>query len=285
MALTYLVLGASGMLGNGCVRALGANGDRVVGTIRNEAAARLFPEVVRPKLIAGIDADNLDTITQTLAKVRPDIVVNCIGMVKQLESSKNPLVTLPLNSLFPHRLHQLCLLAGARLIHVSTDCVFDGEKGMYRESDRVDASDLYGVSKHLGEVTGPSAITLRTSIIGHELSSSRSLIDWFLSQEDRTQGFTKAIYSGLPTVELVRIIRDVVTPRPDLEGLYHVSSDPISKYELLKLVAETYGKKILIEPSERVVVDRSLDSSRFRDAVGYVPPAWPELVRQMHAFG
>lgn len=285
MPVTYLVLGASGMLGNACLRALGANGDRVVGTIRNVASASLFSEDLRGQLIPNVDAGDFDSIMHVMARVRPDIVVNCIGMVKQLEDSRNPLVALPLNALFPHRLHQLCQVAGTRLIHISTDCVFSGERGMYRETDRPDADDLYGISKRLGEVLGPGAVTLRTSIIGHELASSRSLIDWFLSQEGRTKGYTRAIYSGLPTVELVRIVRDIVAPRRDLEGLFHVSSDPINKFDLLTLVAQVYGKSIRIEPSERVVIDRSLDSSVFKAVAGYSPPSWPELVRQMQAFG
>lgn len=285
MALTYLVLGATGMLGNACLRALGERGDQVWGTVRSEGSARRLPEPLRDRLIPNVDADNLDTVTRAIIQAKPDVVVNCIGMVKQLEDSRNPLVALPLNSLFPHRLHQLCRLANARLIHVSTDCVFSGAKGGYVETDHPDAIDLYGISKRLGEVAGPSAITLRTSIIGHELSSSHSLIDWFLSQGARTQGFTKAIFSGFPTVELARIIRDVVVPRPDLSGLYHVSSEPISKFDLLTLVAEAYDKTIIIDPSERLVIDRSLDSRKFQEATGYTPPSWPELVRRMHAFG
>lgn len=285
MALTYLVFGASGMLGSACLRALDQNGDRVFGTIRNGGLASLFPERLRDRLIANVDAGDSDSVARVIAQVRPDVVVNCIGIVKQLGDAENPLVALPLNALFPHRLHQLCQLAKARLIHISTDCVFRGDKGMYTEADRPDAEDLYGVSKRLGEVSGPGAVTLRTSIIGHELASSRSLIDWFLSRSGKVEGYTHAIYSGLPTVELVRIIRDLVGPRADLEGLFHVSAEPISKFDLLNLVAREYGKSIHIERSRRVVIDRSLDSTRFRETVGYSPPAWPDLVKYMREFG
>lgn len=285
MGRRYLVLGATGMLGNACLRALGEGGDEVWGTVRSEDAARLLPEAFRDRLVRHVDAANLDAVTRALVTVKPDVVVNCIGMVKQLADSKDPLVALPLNSMFPHRLHRLCSLAGARLIHISTDCVFSGRTGMYRESDRPDADDLYGVSKWLGEVSGDDAVTLRTSIIGHELTSSRSLVDWFLSRETRAEGYTRAIYSGLPTVELARIIRDVVVPDRSLSGLYHVSSEPISKFDLLTLVAEIYGKDIVIEPSDQLIIDRSLDSTMFREATGYTPPSWPELVRRMHAFG
>jgi dTDP-4-dehydrorhamnose reductase len=205
--------------------------------------------------------------------------------VKQLAEADDPLTALPINSMLPHRLARLCELAGARLVHISTDCVFSGAKGMYVESDFPDADDLYGRSKYLGEVDYPHAVTLRTSIIGHELDGARSLLCWFLAQGGPVRGFTKAVFSGLPTVELARVVRDFVLPHPELHGLYHVSAAPINKYDLLKLVAQAYGKDIEITPHDQLVIDRSLDSTRFKAATGYAPPSWPELVRTMHAFG
>lgn len=283
MGLTFLVLGASGMLGNACLKVLGRPGDVVRGTVRSSGTIRHMPEALRDRVMPGVDAGDFDSVTRAIETVRPDIVINCIGMVKQLAGSADPLTALPLNALFPHRLQRLCAVAGVRLVHVSTDCVFSGERGGYLESDRPDADDLYGVSKRLGEVDAPNAVTLRTSIIGHELDGARSLIDWFLSQTGPVDGFTRAIFSGVPTVELARIIRDFVAPNPQLRGLYHVSAEPIDKYSLLKLVAQTYGHAIPIRPSERVVIDRSLNSDRFRAETGYAPPAWPDLIALMHA--
>jgi dTDP-4-dehydrorhamnose reductase len=187
--------------------------------------------------------------------------------------------------MLPHRLARVCGLVGARLVHVSTDCVFSGAKGGYIEADFADADDLYGRSKYLGEVDYPHAVTLRTSIIGHELDGARSLLCWFLAQGSSVRGFTRAVFSGLPTVELARVIRDYVLPAPALRGLYHVSSAPINKYELLGLIAKTYGKSIDITPQDEPVIDRSLDSTRFRAATGYSPPPWPDLIEQMRAFG
>ncbi|MBA2628810.1 MAG: sugar nucleotide-binding protein, partial [Rickettsiaceae bacterium] len=169
-------------------------------------------------------------------------------------------------------------------IHISTDCVFSGSEGSYTEDDFPDAYDLYGRSKLLGEVDYPNAITLRTSIIGHELSGNRSLINWFLSQDKKASGFTKAIYSGLPTIELAEIIDKYVIPRPQMHGLYHVSSEPINKYELLKLVRDVYTKDIEIEPSDKLIIDRSLNSERFRNETGYKPPIWSKLVQKMYEF-
>jgi dTDP-4-dehydrorhamnose reductase len=281
-----LVLGASGMLGNAVLRLFGvSDGYRAFGTIRSLEALDLLPEPIRPNVIAGVDIENIYSMLQVLEKVQPDVVINCIGLVKQLEEADQPLRAIPINSLLPHRLAQLCSLAGARLVHISTDCVFSGAKGMYKDGDASDASDLYGRTKYLGEVDYPNAITLRTSIIGHELQRSTSLIGWFLRQSGRVCGFRRAIFSGLPTVEIARIIRDYVLPHPELHGVYNVSAAPISKFDLLRLVADAYGKDIEIEPDENFVIDRSLDSSRFRSATGFAPPTWPELVRSMREFG
>lgn len=167
-------------------------------------------------------------------------------------------------------------------MHMSTDCVFSGQRGRYAETDLPDAIDLYGRSKLLGEVSGNRSITLRTSIIGHELQSQHALINWFLAQEGRCFGHRKAIFSGFPTVVLAEIIRDVIIPRDDLAGVFHVAAEPISKYDLLKLVAETYGKEIEIIPDDSVVIDRSLDSSRFNKISGFVPPSWPAMIAKMH---
>lgn len=281
MSRSWLILGASGMLGHACLRMMGDPGETVRGTVRSAAAADLLPAPWRDRLLTGVDAEDFTTVERVVSETRPDVVVNCIGVVKQLASSADPLVTLPLNALFPHRLARLCAAEGARLVHVSTDCVFSGARGSYREEDRPDADDLYGVSKRLGEVDYPNAVTLRTSIIGHELSGARSLIDWFLAQQGPVDGFTQAIFSGLPTVELARVIRDYVAPRPELRGLYHVSAAPISKYDLLRLVAEAYGRTTEIRPSTRLTIDRSLDSRRFREATGWAPEGWPALVARM----
>lgn len=283
--MRVLVLGAAGMLGNACLRLFAqSEGFEAIGAVRSAASADLLPRDVRDKVIAGVDVVRHDDLVRVISRTAPDAIINCVGVVKQLESARDPLEAIPTNSLLPHRLARLAGLAKARFIHISTDCVFSGSRGMYRESDVADADDLYGRSKLLGEVDYPHAITLRTSIIGHELSGARSLIGWFLSQDAPVEGFTKAVFSGLPTVEIAKLIRDQVLPDPSLHGLYHVSAEPIDKYSLLRLVAEAYGKDIAIVPSERIRIDRSLDSSRFRAATGFAPQSWPELVATMERF-
>lgn len=280
-----LVLGASGMLGNAVLRLFAQSaGYEVLGSARSTSALRLLPEELSDRVVCGVDVENMDTLTSLFAKARPDVVINCIGLVKQLAEAHDPLAAIPINALLPHRLARLCDVAGARLVHMSTDCVFSGAKGMYTESDISDAKDLYGRSKYLGEVDYPQAITLRTSIIGHELSGVDSLVGWFLAQHGGVKGFRRAIFSGLPTVELARVIRDHVLPHSELHGLYHVSAEPINKFDLLTLIARAYGKTIAITPDDTLVIDRSLDSSRFREITGYKPTAWPQLVRSMHEF-
>ncbi|BDT60632.1 NAD(P)-dependent oxidoreductase [Massilia varians] len=285
MPVQVLILGASGMLGNAMLRLFASSeGFNAYGTVRSQNALAMLPEPVRSNVIDGVDVENTDSMVAVLDRVRPDIVINCIGLVKQLTQADDPLQAIPINALLPHRLARLCTLVNARFVHMSTDCVFSGAKGMYTEDDASDAYDLYGRSKFLGEVDYPHAITLRTSIIGHELDRHTSLIGWFLRQKGKVCGFDRAIFSGLPTIEVARVIRDFVIPHRELQGVYNLSAEPINKFDLLALVAEVYGKQINIVRDSSLVIDRSLDSTRFRQATGFVPPSWPELVRLMHNF-
>ncbi len=282
-----LVLGASGMLGNAVLRLFAQDpAFEVFGSVRGAAVIKtLQAKAPAAQFVAGVDVESLDSLTRLFAQVQPDLVINCIGVVKQLAEADDPLTAIPINALLPHRLARLAQVAGARLIHVSTDCVFSGKKGGYLESDASDAYDLYGRSKLMGEVDYDNAITLRTSIIGHELASAHGLVGWFLAQQGPVRGFTKAIFSGLPTVELARVMKEHVVPHPELRGTWHVSTAPIDKYTLLTLVAAEYGRSNEIAPDDKLVIDRSLDSGRFRAATGYAPPDWPELVRRMREFG
>lgn len=279
-----LILGVTGMLGHALFAGLSAReGFDVRGTARRlSPLQRFFGTESMQRVIPGVLVDDLDSVREAIELASPDVVINAIGMIKQRSAAEDPIISISINSLFPHRLAEVAGQYGARVIHFSTDCVFTGDKGSYTEDDVPDPTDLYGRSKLLGELYLPHCVTLRTSFIGHELRTRLSLIEWFLSQEGKVKGYTNAIYSGFPTVEIVDIISEYVIPAPELKGLYHVSSQPISKYKLLKLVAEKYKKQIEIEPDDDVRVDRSLDSSIFRSLTGYTPPPWPELVDRMY---
>jgi dTDP-4-dehydrorhamnose reductase len=284
--IRVLVLGATGMLGSTLIRLCHGRTDiDVRGTARSPSARALLPADVREQVLSGVDVENSEHLLRLMIEVRPDVIVNCTGVVKQLLVAKSALATIPINALLPHRLAEFCSRIDARLIHFSTDCVFSGTKGGYVEDDFADADDLYGRTKYLGEVDYPHAITLRTSIIGHELNGARSLVCWFLAQQGEVRGFRRAIFSGLPTVELGRVILDHVLPRPDLRGVYHVSADPINKFDLLTLIARHYNRSVDITASDDLEVDRSLNSSRFRQATGFYPKPWDELIQSMRNFG
>ncbi|WP_306089813.1 dTDP-4-dehydrorhamnose reductase family protein [Qipengyuania flava] len=279
--IRVLVLGASGMLGTSMLRAFSdRDGYTVIGAVRS-MSPQLREVAGGAEVVVGFDALSSDSLQNVFARAQPDVVINAVGLIKQLTGGNAVSEAVPINTMLPHRLQTLADIADARLIHVSTDCVFSGVKGGYCESDNADASDVYGLSKYLGEVDAPNAITLRTSIIGHELASKNGLVEWFLSQKCPVKGYTKAIFSGLPTVELARVVRDFVLPKPELTGLYHVSAEPISKYDLLRLVGTVYGHDVDIAPDDTLKIDRSLNSERFRLATGYSPPLWPDLVDVM----
>ena len=281
-----LVLGATGMLGSAVLKYFFSRREySVIGTMRG-AQLPSGLEGIESCVIGGIDVENIDTLTRVLSQYKPSYVINCVGLVKQLAESNDPLRCMPINSLLPHRIAQLCDLGNAKFVHISTDCVFDGEKGMYLETDWPNARDLYGRSKLLGEVDYGNSITLRTSIIGHEIGSGHSLLEWFLRQtEPSVYGFSRAVFSGFPTVELARILHDYVMPQTSLHGLYHVSSNPINKYDLLKIISKEYLKDIDVKMDKSLVIDRSLDSCKFRKITGFKPISWQEMVAKMREFG
>ncbi len=283
--MKILLLGASGMIGSTLIKVLSESSNyEVWGTVRSERIKQFFSEPIANNLVIDVDVENGDVLLKLLKHLRPDVVVNCVGLTKHKPEGDDPLTSIPINTLMPHRLAKLCTLIDARLVHISTDCVFSGEKGGYIESDLTDARDVYGKSKALGEVDYPHTITLRTSTIGHELNSAYGLLDWFLSQNKSCKGYSNAIFSGVPTVILAKIISDIVIPNKELSGIYHVAAKSINKYELLKLIAEVYGKSIQIIYDDSIVIDRSLNADKFRAATGYVAPEWLELIRVMHAF-
>lgn len=272
-------MGASGMLGHKLVQRLSSRFE-VVGTVRGSispAAASIFE---RSEILTGVLAEDVATVEKAIAEVRPEVVVNAIGIIKQLDAASSPVPAIGVNALFPHQLAEICERYGARLVQISTDCVFSGKKGGYLESDLPDAEDLYGRSKLLGEVTGPGTITLRTSIVGRELSGTLGLFEWFLSQRGGSvRGFPHAVFSGLTTYALADLIADLIETRPEMEGLWHVSSSAIDKFSLLTALNEELEFGVGIEPDESVRIDRSLISDRFWAQLDLPPPSWPEMLR------
>lgn len=281
--MNVLVLGATGLLGNAMFRVLSEPGiDRVFGTIRDPRAREAFAPEIQDGLIIVGDLEDPQQMEAVFAAVQPSVVVNCIALEKF--AHQDPMRLISVFSLLPRRLAHLCRSRGARLVQISSDGVFAGTRGGYTEDDLPDADDAYGISKALGEIDAPGAITLRTSILGHEIGSTNGLLEWFLSQTEECRCYTRAIFSGFPSVVLAQVIRDAILPRPALHGIFHLATRPISKYELLDLVAQRYSRSVRLIPDDSVVIDRSLSAARFSRATGYVPPEWPALIEAMHSY-
>jgi len=282
--MNLLLLGATGMLGHKLLQQL-SQGHEVWGTVRGEPReAPEIPGVARSRLIGGVTASDLGSIRRAMARVDAAAVLNCIGIVKQIDAGKDPIASITINALLPHQLSRICAQAGARLIHFSTDCVFSGGGGAHRESDPPDPSDLYGRTKLLGELDDPHCFTIRSSIVGRELRRGTGLFDWFLSQRGgQVRGYRHALYTGLTTLAMADVVRLVLESHPELSGVWQVSADPIDKCSLLELVEHVYGLGIRIEPDLDFHCDRRLDSSRFRTATGWAPPTWQAMIEAMHA--
>lgn len=274
------------MLGHAAANALARDFDVVASIRARELALReeLPAELVR------FDA-RTDSVADLLDQVRPDAVLNAIGLVKQLPEGQSPEAAIRLNALFPHEVAEACASRGVRLVHISTDCVFSGalpHPARYTEEDLPDARDVYGRSKLLGEVIDPPGLTLRTSIIGRELERASGLLEWFAGcSGKKVHGFTRARFSGLTTRELSRLVGRVLREHPELTGLWHVAAEPIDKYSLLLKLRDVLRLDCDVIPRDDPVINRALDGTRFEAATGYRAPSWDEMLEEyvIHADG
>lgn len=278
-----LVLGATGMLGSAVFTVLSrSDGFSVQGTVRTARSRQLFPAALAAGLVDAGDLEEPAGLERALDLASPDVVVNCLSVGKPMPA--DPMKIVAMFGVLPQRLSLLCANRGIRLVQMGTDGVFSGARGGYAETDVPDAADAYGVAKFLGEVDAPHAITLRSSIVGPELRGRSGLLEWFLAQPGPCTAYRRVLFSGLPTNVLAEVIRDVVLPRPDLHGIYHVAAPAISKFDLLQLIGRRYGHDIELVPADTPVSDRSLDAGRFAAATGYTAPDWPALVEAMHSY-
>jgi dTDP-4-dehydrorhamnose reductase len=280
--MRILVFGGDGMLGHALLRAYRGRHE-LFATYRQDASAYPATSIGEGvDSLFGVDVRSLQDVVGAVAAARPDAVVNAVGIVKQRPTAKESIPSLEVNALFPHRLSEVCRAAGARVVHLSTDCVFSGRKGSYREEDEADAADLYGRSKLLGELREPHCLTLRTSIIGLELSRKKSLVEWFLAQRGPIKGYRRAIYSGLTTAEMARAIEHMLLEAPEVSGLWHLASKPIDKYDLLcRLKTRLRLTDVEVAPDDQFVCDRSLDSSALMERVSYRVPAWDAMLDEL----
>ena len=281
--MRILILGANGLAGNTLFRIFNTQYNLTAyGTIRSNKLLDSFPNHLRSKIISEVDVFDTPTLTSIFYTTNPDIVINCISASKDKIINSDPLELLPIFSLLPHTLSKLSNHYSSRLIHLSSDGVFSGKKGMYIEADQPDAQDIYGLSKRLGEVDNKHSITIRTSLIGHSISKNDGLVDWFLSQSKVCKGYTNVCFSAITTVELAHIIAKIILPRSDLHGIYHIPSQPITKFSLLNVISEIYKKTIQITPDNSVVSNRSLNGDKFMNSTGYIAPCWNELISMMY---
>ena len=277
--MKVLVLGGNGMLGHKVYQVFDGLFETWATVRFKKESLKRFSFFDLSRVLDGVEAENFESVRRAVGEVAPDVAVNCMGVVKHLKEAEDPSAAIMTNALFPHLLHELCSSSGIKLIQISTDCVFSGKTGNYSEDSQPDPEDLYGRTKLLGEVTGKNSLTLRTSMIGRELDRAVGLVEWFLSQKGgKVEGYRKAIFTGFTTKVLATILADIVAHHPRLTGLYHLSSYPISKFELLWLIREIAGVEVEIEPSDHLFCDRSLDSSKFRRLTALEPPSWRAMI-------
>lgn len=277
--MRILILGGTGMLGHRLWASLSKNND-VYATLReSKSTYKTFPGTDHTKVIDNLDVTNFLKLKSEIKNLKPQLVINCIGIIKQNKEASFSIPSITINSLLPHHVASVCTEENIRFIHFSTDCVFDGKKGNYIETDFPNALELYGKSKHLGEVTNlPGCLTFRTSIIGREIYPRGSLLEWFLSQEKTVNGYKNAIFSGFPTQTIAKIIEQYILPNSSLKGLYHLASDPIDKYELLNHFKKIFNKEIEIMIDSDFKMNRSLSPEDLRKLIGQYPMAWTDLL-------
>ena len=285
--MKLLILGSNGLLGNTLTKYFfEKNNYETFGFLRDSSKLKFFKKNYISRLIIIQDILDIIDLRRKIKELMPDVVINCIGQTNKIsgQNFNNIERYINLNSLFPFRLMEICVEVKSRLIHFSSDCVFSGEKGFYSEKDNPDPKDIYGKSKLLGELENENIITIRKSVIGHELDSKNGLLEWFLNQEESVEGYKEAIFSGLTVLELARIIDMYILPNKNIKGIIHLSAEPISKYDLLGLIANQYNKLIKIEPNKEIKIDRSLNSEYFKNLTGYKSDPWPILIKSMEEF-
>lgn len=282
--MRILNFGGTGMLGHKLVQKLSADHE-IFATVRSNVPEKQISAIFdRATLLSDIDVTDDVAIASAFDAAEPELVINAVGLIKQLIDDERTLDALLINSVFPQKLARICEQRTVKLISISTDCVFNGKQGNYSETDLSDADDVHGKTKFLGEVTNKNCLTIRTSIIGRELHSSHSLLEWFLSNRGTTvEGYKRAMFSGFPTVVLADIIADLVVREPFLSGLYHIASEPISKFDLLSLINEIYDCGTQIVANDEFAVDRSLDGTKFCRETGFRSSDWRSMIEAMAA--
>ena len=285
--MKILILGSNGLLGNTITKYFLQKEDiQTYASIRDYSKLELFNNKYHKNFLIINDVLDFGETKKTLKKIKPDILINCLGITNKENLLKPSQIEncISINSLFPHMLQRICSELGTRIIHFSSDCIFSGRKGFYSENDIPDPPNIYGKSKLLGELNYENTLTIRKSVIGHELVSKKGLLEWFLAQKDFVHGYKNVIFSGLTVLELARVIDNYVLPRRDLKGILNLAGESISKFDLLKIIADIYKKSAQIIPNEKIQINRTLNGSQFNNLTGYKMKSWPSLIKSMYEF-
>ena len=283
MKNVILVLGSSGMLGSAIFKYLLKDPKLFVHGV-SRSKLDIFEKAYNKNIIVkDLSKNNIELI---IKKIKPEFIINCIGVINHKINKNNFKDVIYTNSMIPHILAEFCIKKKITLIHFSTDCVFNGTKGNYKEYDYSDCYDFYGKTKFIGEPNNNKTIVIRTSIIGHELNSKFGLLEWFLSQKKYVKGFKNFFFSGLPTVEIAEILYKYILKNKKIKnGLYHLGSKKISKLNLLKIIKKIYNKKdVIINPCYKPIVNKTLNSDCFKKITNYHCPSWKDLIIKMYKF-
>ena len=282
--MKILILGLSGMLGHKLFSYLQKQNtyELYATTTTNFEIEHPNFKIVNKKNIFFSKTQNIDFFKKKITDIKPDLVINCIAILKESFFYLNPLKFIEINTVLPLQISELSKIFGFRFIHFSTDILYADTNKLSCENDKITLEGPYAASKFLGEVKNNNSLTIRTSIIGHQLNNKNSLVEWFLSYEGETvNGYSNVIYSGLPTTEISKIIHEKIIPNVNLKGIINISSNPISKFELLKKIKKYYNKKVKINIDNSAISNRSLDSNLFNNKTGYLAPDWDVLVKEM----
>jgi dTDP-4-dehydrorhamnose reductase len=279
--MKILILGGDGMLGHQLLNSFKEKFEVKVTLRNNINDYTQYKIFTNDNAFDQVDVRDFEKLASVIEVYKPNVLINAVGIVKQRKDAKEIIPSLEINALLPHQLSLECGKYNTRVIHISTDCVFSGKTGMYDEQSFADEDDIYGRTKYLGELSLKNCLTLRTSIIGRELSRHNSLLDWFLAQSGTIKGFKNAIFSGFTTIELARIIEMMILQYPEASGTYNVSSEPINKYDLLKMISEVLNHNIEIVADEVFFCNRSLSSELFRKSFNYTPPSWLSMISEL----
>ena len=277
-----LVLGASGMLGHMLIRVLSLR-HQVVGTTSSiyDRESHLARILSQDNWVDQVDVRNLPTVEEAIRATNPDVVINCVGVIKQKMESRNIMDAILINSLIPHQLANICNQTHSRLIHFSTDCVFDGSPGIKKVNDLPNATDLYGTTKRLGEVDYAPALTLRTGFVGRQLSGFEGLFEWVRSQRGKTiNGYQNAIYSGFTAMALARIIQQIIEEHVELSGLHQVAGNHINKFDLITKLNEYLDLDLTIIKNTDFMCDRSMDGTEFTKLTNIPIPSWDDMLAE-----